>query len=114
MTTATIVNGVEFPISWIFKVDSTTPKNLTGFTVLVQIRPTKNSSTILASYTQASSQITFSPTIGRVDLLLPPSITSGFTFHKAVIDCWVKDAINVDGDRSGIVELIYDTGVSRI
>lgn len=109
-----ITHGVEFPISWIFKIDANTPKNITGFTVLIQIRPTKTSSTILASYTESSPQVTFTPLVGRVDLVLPPSVTSAFTFKTAVMDCWIRDGIDTDGDRGGVVELVYDTGVARI
>lgn len=109
-----ITNGVEFPISWIFKLDANTPKDITGFTVLIQIRATKNSTTILSSYTEVSPEVTVTPLAGRVDLIIPPDTTSTFTFSKAVMDCWIRDGINVDGDRSEAVELIYDTGVSRL
>ena len=112
MSSVTMYGGCEFEIGYRFKTDSTTPKDLTGYSVLIQIRPTKSSSTVLAEYTESSSYITFNPALGSVDLKLTPSITSAFTFTSAVIDCLVYNS--VDGDRSSTWTITYDTGVSRL
>lgn len=112
MSNVVMTKGVEFEMGWRFKTAPATPKDLTGFNVLVQIRPTKESSTILASYTEASPEITFIPVNGAVDLAIPPATVSAFTFRTAVIDCWVYNS--VDGDRSPTYSITYDTGVSRL
>jgi hypothetical protein len=114
MGTVSIVNGVEFQMGWRYKTNPTTAKDLTGFSVLVQIRSHKESNTILASYDQDSPEITFTPISGAVDLFLPPSITRSFTFKKGVIDCWVYNDVDTDGDRSVAYDVIIDQGVSRV
>lgn len=115
MSTVTIVNGCEFEMGWIFKTDSVTAKDLTGFSVLVQIRSSKNSSTALVSYDQDSPEITFTPLTGSVNLSLPPSVTSNLPFTRGVIDCWVYNGVvDTDGDRSPIYDVIVDNGVSRL
>jgi hypothetical protein len=111
MPSVTIVKNEEFPIQWNFKVDSSTLKDLTGYSVLVQLRAFKESTTILASYDQNSPYITFTPLQGSVLLTLPPSVTEAFAFKKAVIDCLVYTS--VDGDRAPTYDVVIDWGVSR-
>lgn len=111
MSTYTLIKNEEFFIGWVFKVNTSTPKNLTGYTPLVQIRPTKASETILASYDSSSPYMTFEPVSGLVSIELPPSITGAITWKNAVIDCLVYNS--TDGDRSPTYELIVDSGVSR-
>jgi len=110
----TMINGEEYEIGWTFKIDSTTPKDLTGYSVLVQIRPSKNSTTVIDQFTEVSSELTFVPVDGTVDLLLPPSLVRSYTFTSAVVDCLVYDALDTDGDRSEPVFLTYCSGVSRL
>lgn len=107
----TIIRGEEFHIGWRFRWPDFELKDLTGFSVSVQIRPFENSTTIIASYTEASSQIVFIPANGAVDLYLTPSDTAAFDFKTALIDCWVRNA--VDGDRSAMTKLVLTRGVSR-
>lgn len=114
MSSVTITNGVEFLMGWRYKLDANTPKPLTGYSVLVQIRAHKEATTTLASYDQDSPYITFTPLTGAVDLVLPPSVTKSFTFTKGVIDCWVYDAVDIDGDRSATYDVVVDRGVSRL
>ena len=92
MLSDTIVGGVEYTIQWLFKTDSVTPKDLTGYSVLVQIRERKSSETTLAEYTEDSAEITFNDVGGSVTLSLTPADTSAFTFKKAVMDCWVYNS----------------------
>jgi len=106
-----MVRGQEFYLGWRFKWADSTPKNLTGFSVSIQIRPFKNSRTILASYSEVSPQVLFMPNNGAIDFRLSPVDTAAFDFKKAVVDCWVRNA--TDGDRSPTTEIIFDTGVSR-
>jgi hypothetical protein len=112
--TTTMVKGVEFSIAWIFKLDALTPKPLDDYNVLVQIRPSKQSSAIIATYDLNSPYLSFTPSEGRVELFLPPTVTTTFSFCKAVIDCWVYNNDSEDGDRSPTYEIIYDVGVSRL
>lgn len=111
MNTYTLVKNEEFFIGWVFKVNTSTVKDLTGYTPLVQIRPTKLSETLLASYDSSSPYMTFEPTNGLVSIELPPSVTGAITWKNAVIDCLVYNT--VDGDRSPTYALTVDSGVSR-
>lgn len=106
-----ITRGEEFYLGWRFRWPDFELKNLTGFSVSVQIRPFENSNTVIASYTEASPQILFMPLAGTVDLYLSPADTAAFDFKTAVIDCWVRNA--TDGDRSATTKLILKRGVSR-
>jgi hypothetical protein len=111
MATLTIVRGVETTLGWRFKIDPSTPKNLTGYSVLIQIRPYKESDTVLEEWTHLSPEVVFTPNTGSVDLTMLPTTTSAFTFKKAVMDCYAYTT--TDGDRSSTIELISDYGVSR-
>lgn len=111
MEDVTLIKYEEFFIGWVFKINTNTVKNLTGYTPLVQIRPTKSSDTVLASYTSDSLYMTFEPLNGLVSIELPPSVTGGFNFKNAVIDCLVYTA--TDGDRSPTTRITVDSGVSR-
>ena len=109
----TITRGEEFFIGWRFKWPDGSPKDLTSFTFRIQIRPFVNSETVLAEWGVGSSEITFLPLQGAIDLNIPPLTTSEFDFKRAVIDCWVVNNVNTDGDRSPTTDLILKNGVSR-
>ena len=116
MPTTDMVEGVEFQMGWRFKEDSITPKDLTGFSVLVQIRQNPWSSATFGSWTEADSEITFNAVNGSVDLYLTPSNVANLStqanpFCGGYIDCLVYDA--TDGDRSPTYTIRYHTGVSR-
>ena len=110
----TIVKGEEAVIEYRFKTDPNTAKDLTGYSVLIQIRPYKSSSTLIGSWNQDSPHITFTPSDGSVLLNLPPSITAAMDFTKGVIDCLVSDNIDVDGDRSPTYFVVVESGVSHL
>ena len=114
MSVAIMTRGVEFPMGWRFKLDSVTPKLLTGYKVLIQIRAHEKSDVVLSEWTEESSVVVFTPLSGAVDILLPPSLTISYTFKTAVIDCWVYNgAIDTDGDRSPLYTITLNWGSSR-
>ena len=112
-TTEIITRNVEYQIEFIVKIDSSTVKDLTGFTPLIQIRPYIDSDTVYASYTIGSPYITFTPASGYVKLLLPPSVTGAFTFKKGIMDLLVVNGSDTDGDRSAPIDVVVNHGVSR-
>ena len=109
----TITRGEEFLIGWRFKWPDGSPKDLTNFNYRIQIRPFERSSTVIASWANGATEVNFLPAQGAIDLVIPPSTTSEFDFKRAVIDCWVVNASDTDGDRSPITDLILANGVSR-
>lgn len=110
--TTNMVKGTEFKIKWEFRNDDDTPKDLTGYSVLVQIREYKWSEDYIVQYDENSSQITYDDAGGIVELEIPPTETDDFSFCSAYIDCLVYTT--TDGDRSPSVEIVFDTGVSNI
>ena len=100
-------------MGWRFKTDPVTPKNLTGYKVLVQIRPTKDSEDVIISFDENSSSITFTPLNGAVDLLIPAQMVTPLDFKRGVIDCYAYNSYT-DGDRSPTYDVIFDKGVSRL
>ena len=111
MSTVTLVKYEEFFIGWIFKINDTTAKPLTGYNVLIQIRPRKSSDAVLASYDANSPYVTFEPENVLVTLELPPTVTGAVDYKTAVIDCLVWT--ETDGDRSPTYQIEVDEGVSR-
>lgn len=115
MTSVVMTRGVEFPIEWVFKTAPTVEKDLTGYKVLIQIRSTAQSSTVIATWTEISDEVEFTPLEGSVALTLKPSTTLAFDFKQAVMDCWVYNgATDTDGDRSPTVSITLEHGVSRL
>jgi hypothetical protein len=59
------------------------PVDLTGYTVMLQIRPFQLSTTILFD---ASSDITLGGVAGTITLIIPATTTQGFTWWNGVYD----------------------------
>jgi len=108
-----ITKNVEYKVEFVVDLDDTTVKDLTGFTPLIQFRPSAGSPILLASYDISSPYITFIPVNGYVKLELPPSVTAAFTFKTAVMDLLVLDDTDTDGDRSDPIDIVVNPGVSR-
>jgi len=109
--TEIITKNTEYSISFNFKSDPTTPKDLTGHNILIQIRPYADSDKVLASWTDASPQITFIPISGSVTLSLSPVDTAALDFKAGVMDILAYNSI--DGDRSDPIPVTVNYGVSR-
>ena len=106
-----MIKGVEFKMGWEFLNDDETPKDLTGYEVLVQLKEFRSSEESIGEWGTLSSQITFDPVDGTVDLELPPTETNIENFTSGVIDCLVYTP--TDGDRTPTVTITYCTGVSN-
>lgn len=111
--TEIITKNTEYTIGFNFKLDANTPKNLTGYNILIQIRPYSESTKVLAEYTHLSPYVTFTPVTGNVSLTLPPSVTGAFTFSKGVMDILAYNTGDTDGDRSAPLDVVVNWGVSR-
>ena len=110
--TETITKNVEYQIQFLVKTDSTTPKDLTGYSTYVQIKPYVGSDVVLVGWDQDSPEITFEPELGLITLTLPPSVTGSLTFKKGVMDLLIVNSDDTDGDRSEIINVIVNSGVS--
>jgi len=112
MVTKTMTRGVEFFQTWRW-VYGDAPKNLTDYTVSIQLRPSEKSSTLIASFDRTSEYVTVDDLDGSVSLNLPPSVTLTYTFNSAVIDCWLVNTDDTDGERSPTDKIILNWGVAR-
>jgi hypothetical protein len=108
-----LVCGESFFIGWRFKWDEDTPQDLTGYNILIQIKPFNESQRPIIQYTQLSPELTLALPYGAIDLNIPASTTSTFTFKKAVIDCYVTNAAGTLGFRSPFTKITNTRGVSR-
>jgi hypothetical protein len=83
--TVTAVGGVE----------TSTPLNLTGWTVAAQVRATKDSATVLATFT---ATIVAPATDGKVQLLIAAATTALLTPSGARPPYWDLQFTKSDGD----------------
>lgn len=60
--------------------------NITGYTAKMQIRPDKDSSTVLAEYSSPSDAITVDGLNGQVVVSVPFAETAGYAFLEGVYD----------------------------
>jgi hypothetical protein len=71
---------------------SSGPMDLTGFTAVLQIRPFQLSTTILYD---ASANITLGGVSGAITLVMPATVTAGFTFFQGVYDLLLTSAAGI-------------------
>lgn len=107
-----MTRGVEFFMAWRW-IYGDSPKDLTDYDVSIQIRPYDKSSEIIANFDRTSPYVTVNNSDGGISLNLPPSVTLAYSFNKAVIDCWIKDQADTDGERSPSYKIILNWGVTR-
>lgn len=115
MLSTDMVKGVGFKMGWRFKEDDV-PIDLTGYSVLIQIREYPWSTEVFGSWEAGvDPQIAFDPTDGAVDFELSPedvnTLTEGTNFCRGVIDCLVSSLGSAY--RSPTYEINYHLGVSR-
>lgn len=112
MNTLNMTRGVEFFTGWRW-IYGDLPKDLTDYSVSIQIRPYEKSTTIIASFDRTSPYVTVNDEDGAVTLNIPPSVTLTYDFNTAVIDCWLVKNDDTDGERSPSNNLILNWGVAR-
>lgn len=78
-----ITRVVEYPIAWRFKLDANTPKPLTGYKVLIQMRAHDRADEVIKEWTEVSPEVTFTPLTGAAALVQLPTL--GFDFSSAPI-----------------------------
>lgn len=94
-----MTHGVEFYMGWRW-IFGDMPKDITDYSVLIQIKPFCNSVETIASYDRTSPYVLVNDLDGSVTLNLPPSITSTFTFNTSSINCLLIKNDDTDGEMS--------------
>lgn len=78
--------GANFQLSLVYKDSAGALVNLTGYTARMQVRPTKDSDTVLMSATTANGTITMGGTAGTITVDVPAADTLGVEGLKGVYD----------------------------
>ncbi|WP_331352561.1 hypothetical protein [Cellvibrio sp. UBA7671] len=106
-----MVAGEPFTFICNFKTDATTALPLNGFTARSELRNQREGGAVLLSVEDDSPFFTRDLDGGQLRLEIPPSITIGLDFQKAVLDVWITDGVR--GARSDTIEIIFKRGVTR-
>lgn len=77
------------------------PNDLTGYAARMQIRPSKDSSTVFHTLTTENGGITLGGAAGTVDLMIPDDVTALFRSTRAVYDL---ELVSATGDVMRLVE----------
>jgi hypothetical protein len=106
-----IEQGSNFDLSLVYE-DENGPVDLAGFTAQMQVRPTKQSSTVLFELTTESGGIRLNDSPGEVRLLKSAEETAALSFAFAFYDIKLFDSLG-ESDRllEGFVTL--SRGVTR-
>ena len=81
-----ILQGSDKTISIILKDDNGDVINLTGYTSAMQVRSNVRNETVLDELTTENSRIIITALSGKLELIFPNTITSDYSFVKAVYD----------------------------
>lgn len=78
--------GASFVRTLVWADENETPINLTGYTARMQVRPTVQSNTVLASLTTELGGIVLTPATGEIKLELSAAQTNALPAGRAVYD----------------------------
>lgn len=104
-----MVAGEPFEIE--FEVlENELPKNITAFTASITLRKNSRAGEVIASWSDASPQVTRVNAAGKVTLAIPAPTTRTYDFNVAFLDVLL---LNGDaGIRSEIMKITLDKGVT--
>lgn len=88
----TVVKGSTFQVGFILKPTPYSYQDITSFKFIIKIRPSKYSTTVLASWDETSSQIHIVNHDGSVGLTLLDAYTDAMVdFGNGVMNIWYYD-----------------------
>lgn len=111
VATWAFVEGVSATLTTTVGSSETEAYDLTDYAVLAQLRQ-YGSNVLIAEWTDASPEITFSPVEGQTILTIPGEQVDTFSFTKAIIDFYYKNSTTGNEIRSNPVEVVWYDGVS--
>ena len=100
----TVIQGATFNPIFTYSINGL-PVNLTGYTARMQIRPSVDSDTILATLTTENGGILITPLAGQIQLLMSATQTSALSFVVGVYDLEIITGVSVDRLLQGQVIL---------
>jgi hypothetical protein len=81
-----VLQGTSLVKSVVWKNDTGTPVNLTGYTAKMQVRETADSEDVLLELSTALGNIQITPAQGKVTLIFSPDDTSGAYWTRGRYD----------------------------
>ena len=100
----TVIQGATFNPIFTYSINGL-PVNLTGYTARMQIRPSVDSDTILATLTTENGGILITPLAGQIQLLMSATRTAALSFVVGVYDLEIITGVSVDRLLQGQVIL---------
>mgnify|MGYP003348511795 CR=1 FL=1 len=91
----TIEQGTTWNQDLVWKDSTGTPRNLTGYTARLQMRPTASSDVAYVSMTTGGGGITITANTGTINLLLSATATAVLDFSTAVYDLEAESSTGV-------------------
>ena len=83
-----------------------TPVDITGYTGKMQVRSDVSSSAVLFELSTVNGRITLGGSAGTIVLYIPSTVTSAFTFKKAVYDLFLTSP---SGSPSDVIKFMDGT-----
>jgi hypothetical protein len=91
----TLEQGVTWDQDVVWKDSTGTPRNLSGYTARLQIRPSASSDVTYVSMTTGGGGITITAGTGTINLLLSAAATAALDFNQAVYDLEAESSSGV-------------------
>jgi hypothetical protein len=94
-TNITITKGDYFTLTFLFLKDMSNPINITNYSFIIKIRPSKNSDVVTHSWNLASGKLSKNNSGGVVTWNLTDTDTTSLTpFDPSVVNIWAYDTEN--------------------
>lgn len=110
MLKALMVAGEEFGVDFEFTLNNAAA-SISGYVAKIQLRETSAAGKLIASWDDASPELTRNDAQGIVTLLIPADVTNTFNFKTAYMDLLLLKAPS--GRRSAALHIDLDRGVTR-
>lgn len=86
-----VEQGVDSTRQFIWKESDGTPRNLTGWTAAMQVRPSAKSDTVLLDLKTTNGGMSLGGTSGTINVHFKASDTTGVTWSSGVYDIELTD-----------------------
>lgn len=91
----TIEQGATFTRDFVYRDSNNAVVNLSGYTARMQIRPSKDSDTVLVEATTANGRLVLTPGQGKITLTLSATETDAAGFDVGVYDLEIESSSGV-------------------
>ena len=106
-----IVSGEPYIVAFVFKIDESTPLDISDFTALIELRKLSKNGELVDSWADGDVELSRDDLAGTVALTLPPEYTRALRLPPTYLDCLITSVDS--GVRSPAIKLTLDLGVTR-